>query len=136
MTDSPLFSFEKLRVYQLSKTMVGNIYRALNQFPKEENFALSSQLRRAAISIPSNIAEGSGRVSPKEQLHFVSIAYGSLMEVYCQLQISHDIGYINDETFNDFRFYVDDIGKLLSGLRKSLMVKVEAEDNPSLNAKH
>ena len=135
MTDSPLFSFEKLRVYQLSKMMVGNIYQALHQFPKEETFALSSQLRRAAISIPSNIAEGSGRITPKEQLRFISIAYGSLMEVYCQLQIAHDLGYINKESFNDFRCCVDDIGKLLSGLRKSLMVKVEAEDNPSLNSK-
>jgi four helix bundle protein len=135
MIDSPLFAFEKLRVYQLSRMMAGQLVQLIKSFPKDETFALSSQLRRAVISIPSNIAEGSGRVTPKEQLRFVSIAYGSLMEVYCQLQLSHDFGYISEDIFNDYKNMVDEIGKLLSGLRKSLLIKIESEANPSLNSK-
>ena len=136
MTDSPLFAFENLRVYQLSRMMAGNVIRLLKSYPKEELFALSSQLRRSVISIPSNIAEGSGRIAPKEQLRFISIAYGSLMEVYCQLQLSLDFGYISESTFTDCRNNINEIGKLLSGLRKSLLVKIESADNPSLNSKH
>ena len=136
MTDSSLFAFERLRVYQLSKMMAGQLIQLLKSYPKEELFALSNQLRRAVISIPSNIAEGCGRITPKEQLRFVSIAYGSLMEVYCQLQLSLDLGYISADIFAEYRNMVEEIGKLLSGLRKSLLLKIESEDNPSLNAKH
>ena len=135
MTDSPLFAFEKLKVYQLSKMMAGQLIQLLKSYPKEELFALSNQLRRAVISIPSNIAEGCGRITPKEQLRFVSIAYGSLMEVYCQLQLSLDLGYISADIFAEYRNMVDEIGKLLSGLRKSLLLKIEPEDYPSLNTK-
>ena len=136
MTDSPLFAFERLRVYQLSKMMAGQLIQLLKSYPKEELFALSNQLRRAVISIPSNIAEGCGRITQKEQRRFVSIAYGSLMEVYCQLQLSLDLGYISADIFAEYRNMVEEIGKLLSGIRKSLLLKIESEDNPSLNSKH
>ena len=131
MTDSPLFAFENLRVYQLSRMMAGHLIQLLKSYPKEELFALSSQMRRAVISIPSNIAEGSGRITPKEQLRFVSIAYGSLMEVYCQLQLSLDLGYISEDIFTEYRNNINKIGKLLSGLRRSLLVKIESANNPS-----
>ena len=117
MTDSPLFAFEKLRVYQLSRMMAGRLIQLLKSYPKEELLALSSQMRRAVVSIPSNIAEGSGRITPKEQLRFVSIAYGSLMEVYCQLLLSMDLDYITIEQLEDIRKKIERVEKMLSGLR-------------------
>ncbi|MCI6549580.1 MAG: four helix bundle protein [Prevotella sp.] len=82
------FYFKKLDVYDYSSELVEYIYRLLKDFPSEEKYALCSQLGRAVISIPSNIAEGFGRVSSKEKIHFIEIAYGSLMEVFCQLELS------------------------------------------------
>ena len=100
------------------------VYRLLEQFPQSERFALIDQIRRAAISVPSNIAEGSGRMSYKEKIHFLEIAYGSLMEVYCQLQIAVDLGYITQEQFDGLRRLSFNVSKLLSGLRKSFEQKL------------
>ena len=77
-----------LIIYQKAKELVIQVYKLLEQFPDAERFALCNQLRRAVVSIPSNIAEGMGRVSNKDQAHFLNIAYGSLMEVYAQLDIA------------------------------------------------
>ena len=79
------FGFQKLDVYKEAKELVKLVYVLLEKYPKTEMFALCDQLRRAVISVPSNIAEGMGRASSKEQVHFLGIAYGSLMEVLCQL---------------------------------------------------
>ena len=87
-------TFRNLNVYIKSKELVKQIYELLKKFPREEQFALCDQLRRAVISIPSNIAEGSGRNSQKDQAHFYTIAYGSLMEVDCQIDIAQELGYI------------------------------------------
>ena len=95
-------SFRDLDAYKESKTLVCEVYRLLKKFPKEEQYALCDQLRRAAISITSNIAEGSGRVSTKEKIHFLEISYGSLMEVLSQLDIACDLGYITKEDFKQF----------------------------------
>ena len=111
------YSYRKLDVYISAKKMVKDIYAYLKKFPKEENFALCNQLRRAAISVPSNIAEGMGRFSPKEQIRFLEIAYGSLMEVQCQLDISCDLGYITLEEFETINKDISNIAKQLSGLR-------------------
>ncbi|WP_455517991.1 four helix bundle protein [Leyella stercorea] len=86
------FYFKKLDVYNYSKELVKYIYLLLKKFPKEEEYALCNQLRRAVISVPSNIAEGFGRASSKEKIHFIDIAYGSLMEVECQIEISAELG--------------------------------------------
>ena len=91
-----------------------NVYKLLEQFPDSERFALCSQIRRAIVSVPSNIAEGMGRVSSKDQAHFLNIAYGSLMEVYAQLDIAHDLGYINNEMFNQVESDVEEISKMIS----------------------
>ena len=88
---------------------------------KCETYALSDQLRRAVVSVPSNIAEGSGRCSVKEKIHFLEIAYGSLTETLCQLDIAHDLEYITDVEFNNIQEKIDVIGKLLSGLHNSFM---------------
>ena len=105
-----------LIVYQKAKQLVIDVYKLLEQFPDSERFALSNQLRRAVVSIPSNIAEGMGRVSNKDQAHFLNIAYGSLMEVYAQLDIAHDLGYLNNETFNQVESDIEEISKMLSAM--------------------
>ena len=79
------FTFFDLRVYKEAKLLVREVYSLLDKFPKVETFALSDQLRRAVVSVPSNIAEGSGRYSIREKIHFIEIAYGSLTETLCQL---------------------------------------------------
>ena len=113
------FTFFDLRVYQEAKMLVREVYTLLDKFPKYETYALNDQLRRAVVSVPSNIAEGSGRGSVKEKIHFLEIAYGSLTETLCQLDLAHDLGYITDVEFNNIRERIDVIGKLLSGLRNS-----------------
>ena len=81
--------------------LVREVYTLLEKFPKYETYALGDQLRRAVVSVPSNIAEGSGRFSNKEKAHFMEIAYSSLTETLCQLDIAHDLGYISDNEFED-----------------------------------
>ena len=97
------FNFEKLQVWQQSRLLVKDVYMLLRKFPKEEQFALADQIRRSIISVPSNIAEGKGRLSTKELVHHVSIAYGSLMECYCQLTLAMDLGYITSEELESIR---------------------------------
>lgn len=111
-------SFRDLDAYKESKTLVTEVYRLLKKFPKEEQYALCDQLRRAAISITSNIAEGSGRVSTKEKIHFLEISYGSLMEVLSQLDIACDLGYITKEDFKQFEMIENRVVGLISGLTK------------------
>ena len=109
-------SFRNLNAYIKAKELVSKIYTLLKNFPKEEQYALCDQLRRAVISIPSNIAEGSGRLTTKDQSHFYSIAYGSLMEVLAQLDVACDIGYITKEEFQQLENLIDVEAKILTGL--------------------
>lgn len=118
-----VYHFERLEVYKLSRQLVKDIYKISMKFPLEERYSLCNQLRRAAISIPSNIAEGMGRLSPKETLHFLEISYGSLMEVYCQLQIAVDLMYITEGELNEVKPIIFSITRLLNGLHKSLKAK-------------
>ena len=115
------YEYKNLDVYQESKNLVLLVYRLLDKFPRTEQFALCDQLRRAVISVPSNIAEGSGRTSMKEQTHFVEIAFGSLMEVDCQLDVAHDLGYISDEELTMVVDKVRVVAALLSGLRNRFL---------------
>lgn len=108
--------YKKLEVYAAGKELVLHVYELLKKFPKEEQFALSDQLRRAVISIPSNIAEGSGRQSEKDQSHFYTIAYGSLMETLSQLDVACDLGYLTQEEFSKFEILINEEAKMLSGL--------------------
>ena len=118
--DNRKFSFEGLEVYDKARSLVSEVYRIQNKFPKEERFGLGDQLRRAAVSITANLAEGSGRQSLKEKIHFIEISYGSLMEVFCELQTACDLGYIIEAQLNALRPQFIDIAKMLSGLRSSL----------------
>ena len=113
------FSFENLTVYQCVRRFVKEVYLVQSAFPIEEKFALGDQLRRASISISSNLAEGSGRASYREKIHFIGISYGSLMEVYSQLQLSVDLGYLCEAKFLELRTDVIAISKMLSGLRST-----------------
>ena len=88
------FSFRKLNVYQISRTLVKDIYELVNAFPPNEKYALGDQMRRAVVSIPSNIAEGTAKTSPKDQFRFLEISYGSLMELMCQTEIALDLSVI------------------------------------------
>ncbi len=117
------YQFEKLTAWQKAKELTISVYHLVAQFPQYEQFALSSQLRRAAISIPSNIAEGCGRVSKKEKIHFLEISYGSLMETYCQLQIALELGYISDEDLEKIKPLFFETTRLISGLRNSYIPK-------------
>ena len=94
------------------------VYALLKRFPKEEQYALCDQLRRAAISVPSNIAEGSGRTSSKDQVHFLEIAYGSLMEVSCQIDIAHELGYLSSEDDDAISEQISRVAAMLSGMRR------------------
>ena len=119
------FTFFDLRVYQEAKELVKSVYTLLDKFPKSETYALGDQLRRAVTSVPSNIAEGSGRFSIKEKIHFIEIAYGSLTETLCQLDIANDLNYITDEEFANEKERINVIGKQLSGLRASFQNQLE-----------
>jgi len=122
------FSFEDLNAYKYARALVRSTYVLIDKFPYSERNALSDQLRRAVISVPSNIAEGMGRMSVKEQVRFVEISYGSLMEVLCQLQLAKDLEYISDVEMNEKREQIQTTAKLISGLRASLI--------KTLNTKH
>lgn len=115
-----IFGFENLAAYQRALDLVDRVYDLMKGFPSEERFALCDQLRRAVVSVPSNIAEGLGRMSGKEQVRFIEISYGSLMEVYCQLTIAKRRNYITEDQFRILAADIEDIAKPLSGLRKSL----------------
>lgn len=111
-------SHKDLKVWQESMTLVTQIYKISEDFPKHEIYGLSSQIRRVAVSIPSNIAEGAGRNGENEFTRFLYIALGSLSEVETQLEISQRLGYINDiESINISVYF---IRNMLSNLIKSL----------------
>ena len=111
------YEYKNLDVYKESKVLVKMIYALLEKFPKVETYALCDQLRRSVISVPSNIAEGSGRTSAKDQGHFINIAFGSLMEVLAQIDIAKDLEYITTEDYRQIETMVNEIGKMLSSLR-------------------
>ena len=115
------YEYKNLDTYKESKALVMLVYALLKKFPREEQYALCDQLRRAVISIPSNIAEGSGRTSSKDQAHFFEMAFGSLMEVNCQIDISHDLGYVTNEDVEKVEKHVRAIAALLSGLRRKIL---------------
>ena len=116
-----IFGFENLAAYQRAMDLVDKVYDVMKGFPPEERFALCDQLRRAVVSVPSNIAEGLGRTSNKEQVRFIEISYGSLMETYCQLTIAKRRHYITDSQFKELAQDIESIVRPLSGLRKTLV---------------
>ena len=108
-------------VYIDARKFVGDIYRLSNQFPETERYALSDQIHRAAVSITSNIAEGTARTSNKDKAHFIEISYGSLMEVLSQLQIALDLGYINQQQYDELQPEIERLSFALFALRRSFL---------------
>ena len=118
------FSFEDLKVYKEARKLVKEIYQIQDTLPKAETFGLGNQIRRAAISITANLAEGSGRTSIKEKIHFIEISFGSLMEVFCELQTASDLGYIENNKVENLRPQFRTVSQLLSGLRNYFLTKI------------
>ena len=113
------YSFEKLNVWQNARKFVFFVYQITNKFPNQEKYALTDQIRRAAISIPANIAEGTSRITSKDQAHFSSIAYSSLMEVLSHFYLALDLNYIDVNTLNELKLKIYEISNQLNSLRKS-----------------
>jgi len=104
--------------------LVMEVYKASGAFPRAEQFGLTNQVRRAAVSIPSNIAEGQGRQTTRDFLNFLSISRGSLQEVETQVLIGERLGYINQDSRQEIVKHIAEVGRLLSGLSSSLSRKL------------
>ena len=119
--NEPKYSYKNLDVYKESKALVKMVYGLLKLFPKEEQYALCDQLRRAVISVPSNVAEGSGRTSMKDQAHFIEMAFGSLMEVDCQLDIAQELGYVSKNELDAICVQISRVAAMLSAMRNKCL---------------
>jgi four helix bundle protein len=117
--------YRQLIAWQKAMELVRQVYRAAEYFPREEIFGLRSQIQRAAVSVPSNIAEGQGRESTKEFLRHLSIAYGSLMEVKTQILIALDLKYLDDSTAGSLLELSAETGRIINGLIRSLKSKLD-----------
>lgn len=115
-----MFRFEKLDVWQKAVDFAHGVYGVTSRFPREERFGLISQMRRAAVSISSNVAEGTGRSSDKDFAHFLEIAYGSLMEVASQLQVAFRHAWLKQKDRDDLYARAEELARMLSGLKASL----------------
>jgi len=113
-------TYKDLLVWQKSMDLVTQIYMETKSFPKDELYGLAQQIRRAAVSVPSNIAEGYGRKSTKDYIRFLQIAIGSLFEVQTQLQIALNLDYIKEEDYNNLFESSREIERMLSSLIKKL----------------
>lgn len=113
-------NYKELKVWQKAMDLTVEVYKLVKLLPKEETYALSDQMRRAVVSIPSNIAEGQGRNSDKEFIQFLSIARGSLWELETQIEICLRIGYIDQSLATDTNNLIAEISKMLNALSNSL----------------
>ena len=116
-------NFKELNVWQKAIELVKEVYRLTDNFPNNEQFGLTSQIKRAAVSIPSNIAEGAGRKSNKEFEHFLSISLGSCFELETQIIIGQELNFINSDNCNIVVELILEIQKMIRGLQKSLQPK-------------
>jgi four helix bundle protein len=117
-------NYRDLKVWQMAMQLTEEIYKTTESFPPREVYALANQLQRAAVSIPSNIAEGHARNSTKDYLRFVSIAQGSLAEAETQLELSHRLGYVDGNRLTLLLEQTNELGRMLHGLRNALATKL------------
>jgi len=122
-----MFNFEKLEVWQKAIDFADLIYSETRSFPAEERFGLTNQLRRAAISVSSNIAEGSSRSSKSDFARFVEIATGSVFEVVSQAFIAQRQSFLSEDQFRDIYTDAEELSRMLSGLRKSLLSTLNSQ---------
>ena len=125
LQNSYKFPFENLEVWHKSMSLAKSVYEFTKTFPKSELYGLSSQLQRAVVSIPSNIAEGSVRFSAKEQIRFYEVSYGSLMETLSQLILAENLNYINKEQLEEIRQEIGSTSRMLNALTKSISERSE-----------
>jgi len=117
---APINSHRDLIAWQKAVQLVKRCYQISGRFPQDERFGLTQQLRRAAVSVPSNIAEGKGRGTPAEFHRFLSIASGSLTELDTQFVIAFELGFIDESTLKEAETELAEVGRIITGLRKSL----------------
>jgi four helix bundle protein len=113
--------FKELKVWQKSIDIVVDVYRLTANFPQNERFGLTSQIQRASVSIPSNIAEGAGRNSKKEFNQFLGIANGSSFEIETQLTVAYKLGYISEENLNSITPKINEVQNMIFKLQKTLI---------------
>lgn len=114
-----IFGYRKLVAYQKAKEVVKRTYNLLKKFPAEERYAMCDQLRRASVSVTSNIAEGVNRYSVKEKSHFIEMSYGSLMELSSQFEIAEELGYITPDDRLSMDQLIEEVARILSGLQNT-----------------
>jgi four helix bundle protein len=122
-----MFNFEKLDVWQKAIAFADLVYNQTRHFPAEERFGLTNQLRRAAISISSNIAEGSSRSSKNDFVRFIEIATGSVFEVASQAFVARRQQFLDDNSFGELYAAAEELSRMLSGLRKSLLSTLNSQ---------
>ena len=120
-----VFSFEKLIAWQKGRELAILIFKTTKNFPKDETFGLTSQMRRCSISIASNLAEGSGRSSMKDKARFSEIAYSSSLELLNQVILSHDFGYVDENQYIQIREKITEVNMLIDGLHKSQIASIK-----------
>jgi len=125
-----LQSYRDLVAWQKAMELVEEIYRLTRLLPKDELYGLTSQIRRAAVSIPANIAEGYGRLHRKEYINHLSIARGSLMEVETQIELTVRLGYLDREQIRIAWSLAQEVGKLLNSLLRSLGARSDQDPTP------
>ena len=118
------FSFEKSDVWQTARVLAKNIYLTTRSFPAEEKYGLTQQIRRSALSVCANLAEGTTRITAKDQAHFTTISFSSMMELLNHLIIAFDLEYINEEALKNFRAQIQPLSVKLSNLKKSQLSRL------------
>ena len=121
-----VFSFEKLEAWKEARILAKEIYILTKVFPAEEKYGLCQQIRRSSVSICSNIAEGTSRSSAKDQAHFTTMAFGSLMELLNQIIIAFDLDYLNEKHLNHLRSLIQPLSVKLSNLKKSQLSRLNS----------
>jgi four helix bundle protein len=116
-------SFKELEVWRKAVKLAALLYKRTEKFPTSENYVLIPQIRKAAVSVPANIAEGWGRGSTKEYVQFLLIARGSLMELLSHFAIAHELEYLNEAELSTIEAGIDTVGRMLNGLISSLRLK-------------
>ena len=120
-------SYRDLVAWKKSMRLALSLYAATDKFPREEMYGLRQQLRRAAVSVPSNIAEGQARYSHREFLRFIGLARGSLVEAETQIYLARALGYMDRKTAKDLLIASEEVGRIINGLRESLQKKLQAK---------
>ena len=124
-----LFPYERLQSWQDARTLVKSVYELTGTFPDAEKFGLVSQLNRAAVSVASNLAEGTSRTSMKDQGHFSQLAFSSLMEVACQLTLASDLGYLTQYDLSNIKNDISTLANKINALRNSQLKRAKDKLN-------